>query len=99
MKAPGITIRPIPMSNGWDSHLNQVFYDEVRIPLDQVVGGVNNGWSVAMSTLAIERGPAFLDQRLALIPYVDGLIDRAQACLESAAILLVDDANAAPLRF
>ncbi len=54
MKTPGITVRPIrTMDHG--AHYTEVFYDDVRIPLSNVVGAVNDGWTVAMSTLVSER--------------------------------------------
>ena len=62
-----------------DPHNCEVFYDEVRVPLANVVDKVNNGWSVAMSTLAAERGPGFLDSRLERIVYVDELIEHARS--------------------
>lgn len=77
MHLPGVDIRPIRLiPDNYDTC--EVFYDEVRIPLANVVDEVNNGWSVAMSTLAIERGPAFLDQRLARIYHVDELLEIAR---------------------
>jgi alkylation response protein AidB-like acyl-CoA dehydrogenase len=78
MHLPGIEIRPIPSIDGWP-HNCAVFLDEVRVPLDQVVGGLGEGWSVAMTTLAAERGPGFLDERLAQVVLVDDLIERARA--------------------
>jgi alkylation response protein AidB-like acyl-CoA dehydrogenase len=78
MKAPGVTVRPVPMSNGWDSHLNQVFYDEVRLPLSNVVGEINGGWKVAMSTLSFERGTAFTARQMEIGKFVDDLIDLAK---------------------
>jgi alkylation response protein AidB-like acyl-CoA dehydrogenase len=78
MKAPGITIRPIAMTNGWDSHLNQVFYDEVRLPISNVVGEINGGWKVAMSTLSFERGTAFTARQMEIGKTVDDLIEAAK---------------------
>jgi alkylation response protein AidB-like acyl-CoA dehydrogenase len=59
MHAPGITIRPIQKMSG-QIEFAQVFYDDVRVPLDNVVGGIGNGWKVAMSTLSFERGTGFI---------------------------------------
>lgn len=59
MHAPGITIRPIQKISG-QIEFAQVFYDDVRVPLDNVVGGLGNGWKVAMSTLSFERGTGFI---------------------------------------
>lgn len=78
MHLPGVDIRPIKQING-EAEFCEVFYDEVRVPLANVVDKVNNGWSVAMSTLAAERGPAFLDHRLGLIRFMDELIDHARS--------------------
>jgi alkylation response protein AidB-like acyl-CoA dehydrogenase len=57
MDQPGIEVRPIKMISG-DSEFNEVFYTDARCPKDDVVGGVNNGWAVAMSLLGFERGEA-----------------------------------------
>jgi alkylation response protein AidB-like acyl-CoA dehydrogenase len=55
MATPGIEVRPIPQMNG-SAEFNQVFLSDVRVPDDRVLGAVNGGWRVAMSTLASERG-------------------------------------------
>lgn len=59
MDAPGITVRPIRTMAGPRKYC-EVFYDNVRVPLSNVVGGLNNGWATAMSTLSFERGTAAL---------------------------------------
>ena len=59
MNAPGITVRPIRTMAG-PRKFCEVFYDSVRVPLSNVVGGLNNGWATAMSTLGFERGTAGL---------------------------------------
>ena len=59
MNAPGITVRPIRTMAGPRKYC-EVFYDNVRVPLSNVVGGLNNGWATAMSTLSFERGTAAL---------------------------------------
>ncbi|MFD6060198.1 acyl-CoA dehydrogenase family protein [Rhodococcus wratislaviensis] len=77
MRSPGIDIRPIETIDG-DNEFCEVFYDEVRIPLTNVVGEVNDGWNVAMSTLAFERGTAFTLSQVRLARTVEDLI--AEAC-------------------
>jgi alkylation response protein AidB-like acyl-CoA dehydrogenase len=57
MRQPGIEIRPIKMLSG-ESEFNEIFYTDVTCPKDNVVGGLNNGWAVAMSLLGYERGEA-----------------------------------------
>ncbi len=55
MKQPGVEVRPIEQMDG-SAEFNEVFFTDVRCPKDNVVGGVNNGWKVAMTTLGFERG-------------------------------------------
>ncbi len=55
MKQPGVEVRPIQQVDG-SAEFNEVFFENVRCPKENVVGGVNNGWKVAMTTLGFERG-------------------------------------------
>jgi alkylation response protein AidB-like acyl-CoA dehydrogenase len=57
MHLPGVDVRPITALDG-ELHTSEVFYEDVRIPLSNVVDEIDNGWSVALTTLAFERGPA-----------------------------------------
>ena len=54
MHAPGIDIRPLRQMTG-QSHFSEVFLTDVRVPAAAVLGGVNAGWGIAMTTLANER--------------------------------------------
>ncbi len=54
MQSDGVEIRPITEMTGV-AYFNEVFFDEVRIPADSLVGEENNGWSLARHTLANER--------------------------------------------
>jgi alkylation response protein AidB-like acyl-CoA dehydrogenase len=77
MRSPGIDVRPIrTMEGGRD--FCEVFYDEVRIPLANVVGEIDSGWSVAMSTLSFERGTAFTVDQVQLSSTVEQLVDEAR---------------------
>lgn len=77
MHAPGVEVRPI-RTPARDAHFAEVFYDNVRIPLDNVVGEVGEGWGVAMSTLGFERGTAFMADQVGLHKDVERLVDLAR---------------------
>ena len=90
MRSPGIDVRPI-MTMAGTTEFCEVFYDEVRIPIANAVGGIGAGWSVAMSTLGFERGTGFLREQLELARYIedrlrarDGTDDRISAALATA---------------
>jgi alkylation response protein AidB-like acyl-CoA dehydrogenase len=55
MKQAGVEVRPIEQVDG-SAEFNEVFFTNVRCPKNNVIGGVNNGWKVAMTTLGFERG-------------------------------------------
>ncbi|MCU1393009.1 MAG: putative acyl-CoA dehydrogenase [Ilumatobacteraceae bacterium] len=57
MRQPGIEVRPIKMISG-ESEFNEVFYTDAVCPKENVIGGLNNGWAVAMTLLGYERGEA-----------------------------------------
>lgn len=62
MNSSGITVRPIVQIDG-KAMFNEVFFDQVRIPKDNYVGEINNGWQVAMTTLSFERGTMSLGRQ------------------------------------
>jgi alkylation response protein AidB-like acyl-CoA dehydrogenase len=55
MDSPGVTVRPIPQIDG-ETGFAELFFDNVFVPDDQVLGQVGSGWSVAMATAGSERG-------------------------------------------
>lgn len=63
MAENGIAVRPIRQATG-ESHFCQEFIEEARAPLFNVIGGLNNGWRVAMTTLGNERGANATTQHL-----------------------------------
>ncbi len=77
MKTPGITVRPVRTITG-DEHFNEVFYDNVRVPLSNVVGELNEGWKVAMATLTNERAGAAANHGVEVGELVEQLIDMAK---------------------
>jgi acyl-CoA dehydrogenase len=77
MDSPGIELRPIRQVTG-TAEFNEVFFDEVRTPVENVVGEVNGGWKVAMGTLAFERSTSTLGQQLVFERELDEIVDRAR---------------------
>ncbi len=65
MRTPGVTVRPIKLISG-ASPFCETFLENVRVPRDQVVGGINNGWAMAKALLGHERSmisEAFSERR------------------------------------
>jgi alkylation response protein AidB-like acyl-CoA dehydrogenase len=55
MHAPGVEVRPLRQITG-DPEFNEIFFTDVRIPVSSVLGEIDGGWGVAMTTLLHERG-------------------------------------------
>lgn len=55
MHSPGVDVRPLRQITG-DPEFNEIFFSDVRVPKENVLGEVNAGWQVAMTTLLHERG-------------------------------------------
>jgi alkylation response protein AidB-like acyl-CoA dehydrogenase len=59
MNSPGVTVRPIRQisgQTGGEHGFNEIFFENVSVPRDNVIGGVNNGWQVGMKAITYERG-------------------------------------------
>ena len=59
LDTPGVTVKPIPMMNG-ESEENDVIFDNVKIPHDNLVGTPSGGWSVVLTAMGLARGTATL---------------------------------------
>ena len=77
MRQPGIEVRPIKMLSG-ESEFNEVFYTDAVVPKENVVGGVNSGWAVAMGLLGFERGAAASIAPIAFEAEFDRLLQLAK---------------------
>ena len=77
MKTPGVTVKPLRQITG-DAEFNEVFFDNVRIHESEVLGGVNNGWAVGLTTLMYERLALGFGLQVRLRIAVDGLIELAR---------------------
>lgn len=76
LRTPGIRIETLPMLTG-DARETEVFWSGARVPLDNVVGGIDEGWRVAMAAMTTQRsiGTAELVPRLAVV--VEDLVELA----------------------
>ncbi|MBK6795899.1 MAG: acyl-CoA dehydrogenase [Acidobacteria bacterium] len=54
MHSPGVTVRPLKQMTA-DSSFNEVFFDNVRVPMTNILGEINRGWGTAIATLMNER--------------------------------------------
>jgi alkylation response protein AidB-like acyl-CoA dehydrogenase len=77
MKQPGVEVRPIVQVDG-SAEFNEVFFSEARAPQDNVVGGVNNGWKVAMTTLGFERGTSATTGYRRFAKELDEIVEHAR---------------------
>jgi alkylation response protein AidB-like acyl-CoA dehydrogenase len=93
MDTPGITVAPLEMINGVEEFA-EVFFDDVVVPAERVLGEVNGGWAVAMSILPFERSScfwqriAYLYRRLERLVAVAGADDRSAEVVGDAFLQL-----------
>jgi alkylation response protein AidB-like acyl-CoA dehydrogenase len=89
MHTPGVTVKPLKQITG-DDEFNEVFFDNVRVPDRQVLGGVNNGWAVGMTTLMYERLALGFGLQVRLRIAVDQVIGLAQRMEKNGRVLTKD---------
>src|SRR6266513_2049731 len=77
MKAPGVTVKPLKQITG-DAEFNEVFFDNVRVHERQILGSVNNGWAVGLTTLMYERLALGFGLQVRLRITLESLIDMAR---------------------
>jgi alkylation response protein AidB-like acyl-CoA dehydrogenase len=83
MSTPGITVRPLPeIVHPEHPDLNEVFFDDVVVPRENLVGEMNNGWAMAGGSLAHERGMVWLSNVMTLDSFVDRLRVQAPTALD-----------------
>lgn len=85
MKTPGITVRPIDSMGGM-KEFNEVFFDNVKVPYDCMLGPRGQGWEVAISTLAHERVGAAVFTRTKML--YEKLIEYVKTTKDSSGKLL-----------
>src|SRR5207244_2540347 len=78
MQAPGVTVRPIRSLDGWGD-INNVFFDDVRVPASERIGEENRGWYVSTGALNNER--VGVARWAGAKHYIDRLVDWAKRTL------------------
>ncbi len=66
LASPGIEVRPIKQITGAENDFAEIFFTDVHIPAENLVGQENDGWRIANTTLAAERGPLAIPTALTL---------------------------------
>ena len=66
LRSPGVEVRPIKQITGATDDFAEIFFTDVHIPIENLVGRENDGWRIANTTLAAERGPLAIPTALAL---------------------------------
>jgi alkylation response protein AidB-like acyl-CoA dehydrogenase len=86
MDTPGITVRPLAqIAKPEHPDLNEVFFADVVVPTENLVGQMNNGWAMASGSLAHERGMVWLSSVMTLEDDVASVLAEAPAELERLA--------------
>ena len=89
MRLPGVTVKPLRQLTG-DAEFNEVFFDNVRLHESQVLGGVNNGWAVGLTTLMYERLALGFGLQVRLRIGLDGLIELGRRMEKTGRLITKD---------
>ena len=88
MASPGITVRPLAeLTDPAHVDFNEVFFDDVRVPGADIVGEENDGWSIATSSLAHERGMLWISSTTGLERELEQLVRDARTPLTDGTVL------------
>lgn len=77
MQSPGVTVRPLRQITG-GAEFNEVFFENVRVPKTQLIGNLNEGWRIAMTTLTHERGSASFGTQTTIRKRLDVILEVAK---------------------
>ncbi len=78
MKSPGITVKPLRQMTG-EAEFNEMFFEDVSVPRENLLGGLNEGWRVAMTTLMNERGTFALSSVTRFRMTFDEIVDLSRS--------------------
>lgn len=91
MDTPGITVSPLEMING-EREFAEVFFDDVVVPRERMLGDLHGGWSVAMSILPYERSSCFWQRIAYLYRRLERLVDAVPTGADDRAAEIVGEA-------
>jgi alkylation response protein AidB-like acyl-CoA dehydrogenase len=89
MKSPGVTVKPLRQITG-DAEFNEVYFDNVSVHESQILGGLNNGWAVGLTTLMYERLALGFGLQVRLRIALDGLVELARRTRRNGAAATKD---------
>jgi alkylation response protein AidB-like acyl-CoA dehydrogenase len=89
MHAPGVTVKPLKQITG-DAEFNEVFFDNVRVHERQVLGEVNQGWTVGVTTLMYERLALGFGLQARLRISLESLLDMARRVEKTGRVVTRD---------
>jgi alkylation response protein AidB-like acyl-CoA dehydrogenase len=89
MRSPGVTVKPLKQITG-DPEFNEVFFDNVRVHESQVLGEVNGGWQVGLTTLMYERLALGFGLQVRLRITLESLIEMARKVEKSGRVVTKD---------
>ncbi|MPM38627.1 putative acyl-CoA dehydrogenase FadE17 [bioreactor metagenome] len=81
MKLPGVRVEPIRQITG-ESDFNEVFFEDVKVPLDALVGEENGGWRLAMAAASFERGTYFIPRQVRFTQEIEALKQLAASVID-----------------
>lgn len=94
MRSPGVTVRPIALANGLNE-VSEVFFTDVRVPRQRLIGEVDGGWAVAMHLLQFERGMYAWMRQAVLLGLLCQLVGHVRVREDSAARRALGNAHLA----
>ena len=89
MQSPGVTVKPLRQMTG-GAEFNEVFFENVRVPKTQLIGNLNEGWRIAMTTLTHERGSASFGTQVTIRQRLDAIIELAKKASRNGKPLSAD---------
>ena len=89
LESEGVDARPLALISG-DTEFGEVFFDDVVVPRENLIGELNGGWAIAMHTLGHERGSYAATRQVMMRTWLDRLIEEA-AELERGGVKALDD--------